>query len=142
MSLSEKTLTMTTLIPTSSTLDIRQPKKRLQRFKFCLSAYREHRMSPVVLKLSGTDDDKYHEFKKEKNSSPMEKGTWAIVPIPETELMAKTGEDSTQILEMEIRRIVNQYITILRLLSMKATTCECTDYQNHQARLLSHKGKR
>ena len=69
----------------SNELNVRHQaaKNSLQRFKFGLSAYGEHRLSPAVLKLSGTDDGKYHESKKEELKSHEEKGTWAVVPIPD-----------------------------------------------------------
>ena len=58
-------------------------KDSLKQFKFGLSAYSEHGLQPLELKLRSTADAKYHEAKKEELKSHEEKGTWDIVPLPE-----------------------------------------------------------
>ncbi|KAH6675104.1 hypothetical protein B0J14DRAFT_562118 [Halenospora varia] len=58
-------------------------KNSLKRFKFGLSAYSEHFLPPLQLKISSSTDAKYYEAKKEELRSHEEKGTWQVVPLPE-----------------------------------------------------------
>jgi hypothetical protein len=57
-------------------------KGKLKRFKFGLSACREHSTPPFELRLNGSHDIKYHEAKKEELKSHEEKGTWRVVTLP------------------------------------------------------------
>lgn len=68
-------------------------KDKLKRFKFGLSAYGGRGLLPSELELSGAADAKYYNAEGEELKTHKEKGTWAVVPLPEG-VKQKSGGDS------------------------------------------------